>query len=172
MRIAAIDPGTTQSAFIVWDKDNGGVRKCVIETNEDVLDRVHCTTYDILAIEMIASYGMAVGREVFETCFWAGRFFQWSMYAHDNRPELVYRKDVKLHFCNTPRAKDTNIRQAILDRFGGKGVAKGLKNAPGPLYCIKSHGWAALAVALYTEDTLNLDSSNKSDKLSSHAGII
>ena len=62
---------------------------------------------------------------------------------------MIYRKDVKLHLCGSPRAKDSNIRQALIDRFGpGKEKAIGLKKTPGPLYGVKSHVWAALAVAV------------------------
>ena len=96
---------------------------------------------------MIASYGMPVGREVFETCVWIGRFQQaW----HD--PEavrLVYRRDVKLHLCGSPKAKDGNIRAALIDKLG----PVGLKSAPGPLYGVKSHAWAALAAAVTAAET-------------------
>nr|WP_307731851.1 hypothetical protein [Massilia sp. H27-R4] len=105
-----------------------------------------------LALEMIASYGMAVGREVFETCVWIGRFKQ-AWHAPD-QVELVYRKDVKLHLCGTPRAKDANVRAAIIDKFGpGKETAIGKKASPGPLYGVVSHAWAALAVAITASES-------------------
>jgi hypothetical protein len=62
----------------------------------------------------------------------------------------VFRKDVKLHLCNSPRAKDANVRQALLDRLGPQGT----KKAPGPTYGVKSHEWAALAVAVYGWDQI------------------
>jgi hypothetical protein len=94
-----------------------------------------------LAVEMIASYGMPVGREVFETCVWIGRFVQaWQPGAH----EFVYRRDVKMYLCGSNRAKDGNIRQALLDLVGPQGT----KKAPGPTYGLRGDEWAALAVAV------------------------
>lgn len=43
----------------------------------------------------------------------------------------IPRLKVKVHLCHDSRAKDANIRQAILDRFGGKAVAIGSKRQPG-----------------------------------------
>jgi hypothetical protein len=104
-------------------------------------------------IEMIASYGLPVGAEVFETCLWIGRLQERMLLGYLDA-KLIYRKDVKLHLCGTPRAKDANIRQALIDRYGGKTKAIGNKKTPGPLYGIKSHGWAALALAVTYYDTL------------------
>jgi hypothetical protein len=51
---------------------------------------------------------------------------------------------VKMHLCGTTKAKDSNIRQAIVDKFGGiQATKKG-----GSLYGINSHVWPALGVAL------------------------
>jgi hypothetical protein len=97
--------------------------------------------YDHVACEMIASYGMAVGASTFETCVWIGRFIEVSRVE----VELIFRKDIKLFLCGTMRAKDANIRQALLDKIGPQGT----KKTPGPTYGIKSHTWAALAVAVY-----------------------
>jgi hypothetical protein len=66
--ILALDPGTTQTGWVVYDGDQ--VVGSGVEPNAAMLEQVRC------AIEMIASYGMAVGREVFETCVWIGRFQQ------------------------------------------------------------------------------------------------
>jgi len=99
---------------------------------------------------MIASYGMAVGREVFETCLWIGRFMECA--RDPEAVNLVYRRDVKLHLCGTSKAKDANIRQALLDMFprtgGGKTPQVGTKGQPGPLFGVSSHAWAALGVAV------------------------
>ncbi len=106
-----------------------------------------------LAIEMIASYGMPVGKEIFETCVWIGRFVQ----AWGGPFTQVYRRDVKLHLCGQPRAKDANIRAALIDKFGpGKGKAIGTKKSPGPLYGMTADCWAALGVAVTYRDSMEL----------------
>ena len=145
--ILALDPGTTQTAYVCWD--GARVVECGIVANDELLAMLRSVgRYDgvqTVAVEMIASYGMPVGREVFETCVWIGRFVEnvkvpW---------RLVYRMDAKLHLCHVPRAKDGNIRQALLDRFGPVGT----KKSPGPLYGVKSHIWAALAVAVFATES-------------------
>lgn len=150
MRILAIDPGTTQSAFCLLV--DGKPVKCDKDANAEVLndlrDRNVFINVDLLAIEMIASYGMAVGKEVFETCLWIGRFMEaWQ--ARGGVVQLVYRREVKLHLCHTVRATDANVRAALLDHFGpGRELAVGVKRKPGPLYGIKGDEWSALAVAM------------------------
>lgn len=136
----AIDPGTTQSAYVVFDGQQ--VIKCGIDDNENVRKAIQYQgeSYQ-LAVEMVACYGMPVGKEVFETCLWVGRFIE----AFEGQHRLVYRKDVKLWLCGSMRAKDGNIRQALIDKYG----APGTKKEPGGTYGVKSHIWAALAVADY-----------------------
>jgi Holliday junction resolvasome RuvABC endonuclease subunit len=140
VRLLAIDPGTTESGS-VWFRD-GRLHDSAIMANADLLTVIRTSRPEEVAIEMIASYGMAVGREVFETCVWIGRLQQ---VAEDigARVTLIYRRDVKLHLCGNPRAKDPNIRQALIDLIGPQGT----KKAPGPTYGVKSHAWAALGVA-------------------------
>lgn len=147
MRILAIDPGTEQSGWVLFE--DGRVLYSGVDSNEVVLNLnlAADNDADILAIEMIASYGMAVGKEVFHTCRWVGRFQQAWPKPDDVR--LIYRKDVKMHLCGTPRAKDANIRKALIDKLGPQGT----KKSPGPTYGVKSHAWAALAVAVIAEET-------------------
>jgi len=141
--ILAIDPGTAKSAVVLFRR--GIVSYAEIVDNHDIVDTISNAAADHLAIEMIASYGMPVGKEVFETCVWIGRMIQqWG-----ENYSYVYRKDVKMHLCGSTRAKDSNIRQALIDRFGpGKDIAIGKKASPGPLYGFKKDLWAALAVAV------------------------
>ena len=104
----------------------------------------HWTQDDVLVIEQIASYGMAVGAEVFETCVWTGRFWQ----AWPARTERIRRVTVKSHLCRAANAKDANVRQALIDRFGGPACIK----KGGSLYKVKGDEWAALAVAVTWAD--------------------
>jgi len=144
MTLLAIDPGTTQSGFVVWDNRGLRIVDSGVLSNDEMRLRIHFDTRQQVtqvAIEMIASYGMAVGKEVFQTCLWIGRFMECS---ETGLPQLIYRKDVKIHLCGTARATDSNIRQALIDKLG----VVGTKRCPGPLYGVKSHAWPALAVAV------------------------
>ena len=140
MTIVAIDPGPVETAVVEWD----GFRPTFMEilSNEKTRDWLENQKGpSLIAVEMIASYGMAVGSSTFETCVWIGRFIEVARVD----VELIFRKDIKLFLCGTMRAKDANIRQALLDKIGPQGT----KKTPGPTYGIKSHTWAALAVAVY-----------------------
>ena len=154
-RILAIDPGTTESAYVwlgegcrIWDKAK--------MPNIDMLSFLRYDKQpDMAAIEMIASYGMPVGAEVFETCVWIGRF--WEVLVEKGvECAKVYRKDVKMYLCGTTRAKDSNIATAIVDiydpqRLFGR-MGKGTTKNRGPLYGFAKDMWAALAVGLYAQD--------------------
>lgn len=146
-RVIAIDPGPTESALVVLDGKD--VLDARFMSNEDVLyDLRIWEKTDPMVIEMIACYGMAVGSETFETCVWIGRFMQAYGAEHTHR---LTRGEIKLHLCHSVRAKDANVRQALIDRFG----VVGTKKNPGPLYGISNHLWAALAVAVTWHDRSN-----------------
>lgn len=149
--LIAIDPGNEQSGWVLFT--GRAVHSCGVMPNDELLQRLRGdwrVLGDALAIEMIASYGMPVGREVFQTCVWIGRFQQ--AWQAPELVRLVYRRDVKLHLCGTSQAKDGNIRQALLDLFprtgGGATPQVGTKGQPGPLYGVSSHAWPALGVAV------------------------
>lgn len=155
MRVLAIDPGDKESAWLVYnpespepivefDKGPNELLLTKLRHESDYDNRDHFANFDRVAIEMIASYGMPVGREVFETCVWIGRFIE----AWGGTHTLVYRKDVKLHLCQSMRAKDGNVAKALRDRFGGKGT----KQNPGGTYGISGDVWSALAVAVTYSD--------------------
>jgi len=148
--ILAIDPGNTESAYVLYDeKTRKPVRFGKVE-NSEILYMMPSFSIDAdkLVIEMIACYGMPVGKSVFETCVWIGRFVQ----AWRKDFEYMYRRTVKMHLCNSVKAKDSNVRQAVIDRYeptgGGKTPQIGTKSKPGILYGMSKDVWAAMGVAL------------------------
>ena len=157
MRLLAIDPGPEQSAALTYDTDKAqpiAWMKCANDVVRNLI--TSADDVDHLAIEGLASYGMPVGAEVFETAYWIGGFIERWLFGrpYSPRPRLIYRKDVKLHICGNTRAKDANVRQALIDRYGpGKERAVGLKKSPGPLYGLTSDCWSALAVAITAAET-------------------
>lgn len=149
--ILAIDPGYSQSAWVSYD--NGIPTEWGIWNNELVIGQIVNSSADLFVIERIASYGMAVGEEVFETCVWTGCFLQAWKNQHGSVPIRLFRKDIKIHLCGSTRAKDANVRQALIDRYGpSKEVAIGSKKNPGPLYGLSKDCWAALAVAVTADE--------------------
>lgn len=150
MRLIGLDPGTTESAWVMID--NGVPVEHEKEPNAVVLQNLRLGYWGmpLLCIEGIASYGMPVGKEVFETVRWTGRF-QEAWESRTGMVRIVYRREVKLFLCESVKANDASIRAAIIDRYGGKDAAIGVKARPGPLYGIKADRWSALAVALTVE---------------------
>jgi len=156
-RILAIDPGNTMSAFVLIDSDlrPAWFDKC---PNDDLLERLGdlvSPEYEgatRAAIEMVSAYGMPVGAEVFETCVWIGRFQQ--RLDQLVPVEFVKRGPIKVHHCNSSRAKDSNITQALVDRFaaGQRNKGKGTIAEPGWFYGFHTDLWQAYALAVYVAD--------------------
>ena len=154
--ILGIDPGCEYTAWVLADADTLQPVKFEKENNDAVrthlLELFEHGDYIETAIEMVASYGMPVGREVFETCVWIGRFTE----ALKGRCPItyIYRKDEKLAICNSPRANDATIKQALVDRFayGQPNHGKGTKKQPGWFCGFKQDVWAAYAVAVTYHD--------------------
>ncbi len=161
--IVGIDPGNRESAIVMIQPhdltpcfsakiDNADLRSILTPIMEGPR---HLYT---VGIECVASYGMAVGRDVFETAEWGGRIREIvARFADPLNIYRVYRRDVKLHICGSPKAKDSNIRAALIDRYpaigGGTIPQVGTSKSPGPLFGFSKDKWAALGVALTVAET-------------------
>lgn len=147
MRLLAIDPGPAESAWLLFDTDTFLPLRWEKTRNAEVLGAF--ASGEALAVEALASYGMPVGVETFETAYAIGAFERRWLDIGGPEPIRVYRREVKLHICGDSRAKDSNMRQALIDRYGGsRKAAIGLKASPGPLYGMSGDCWSALAVAI------------------------
>lgn len=157
--LLAIDPGSTHSGWVLIDVDTRrplAFDKAPNDTLLAALAGVELWTAGYAVIEMVASYGMAVGADVFETCVWIGRFQQTIEARTGVLPGLVKRLPVKVHHCHSARATDSNIRQALVDRFahGEPNHGKGTKAAPGWFHGFYADIWQAYALAVYVADQL------------------
>ncbi len=155
--LVAIDPGPEFSAYLILEAREPLV--CLLHgfvPNLDVLQLLEgmpLRSEAHLVVEMVSSYGMAVGWETFETVYWIGRFCQ--AWADDTTQARIYRAKIRSHICATARAGDAEIWRALVDRFGpSKDRAIGSKKSPGPLYGITSHERSALAVGVTYWDML------------------
>ena len=162
MEILAIDPGEKESGWLIFQPSGRKIRDAGVDSNQMVRDNLivwRGLGGIAVVIEDIQSYGMPVGRSTFETVRWMGRFEE---IMGSFGVMWLPRRAVKLHLCGSARAKDSNVRQALLDKFrdgqgGGKTPQIGTKKQPGPLYGISGHLWSALALAVtYTETKLGV----------------
>lgn len=148
MNIIAIDPGTAHSG--VATLAGGAWRFCAKAPNEALLRQLRgdedLPMLDLSAtvlIEEFKNYGMAVGESSIKTVLWSGRF-QEAWESRGGVVELIPRQAVKLHLCGSVRAKDANVRAALLDR-----LPAGTKRDPGPMFGCTSHAIQAAALAAY-----------------------
>ena len=179
--ILAIDPGRRMTGWVLLEPQPGPLPRLVEHGNtptSDFLERLRAHPAlgaDRAVAEHVGHYGtgMAAGADVFETCIFLGQMIEIL------RPlpvAKVRRQSVKTHLCGRPTAKDANVRQALIDRWGGDLTALGGKRcrpckgkgwsgrgrvrctacgghgwdvSPGPLYGVAQHAWSALAVGIY-----------------------
>jgi hypothetical protein len=182
MKFLSIDAGTNQSACVLMKDDAQDVMKVEYHAilPNDAMIRIIEEHYTNIVIEEVTHMGMPVGRDVFETVRWGGRFEQASI-AKGGQVTYIPRTRIKINLCGSAKAKDSNIRQALIDRYGGDQKAiggkkcrdckgktwRGRNHEPcesckktgyltpiGPLHGISSHVWSALAVAVtYLDET-------------------
>ena len=149
--ILAVDPGNVESAYCVIDKTNYKPIEFGKMENEKLRKKMakdlKMYPIDNFAIEMIASYGMPVGKEVFETCVWIGRFMETFKCKNTY---YIYRKEEKINLCGSMKAKDSNIRQALIDRFARFDFknGKGTKSNQDFFYGFSKDVWSAYAVGI------------------------
>lgn len=153
MKLMAIDPGNRMSAYVLLDTDTRNILAKGKVDNETMRNHLMVMFYEAVVIEQIAAMGMAVGAEVFETCVWSGRFIECAVRRSIPWHRLK-RTEIKIHLCGSMRAKDGNIRQALIDRYGGPD-AIGRKANPGRLYGVSADIWSALAVGTVWADQHN-----------------
>ena len=156
--LLAIDPGDEFSAFVFMGMDTYEPLYFAKEKNEEAIS--HMVSYikgsdtsivnvKNVACEMIASYGMGVGAHVFWTCVEIGKLTTILEQVGCN-VDYIYRKDEKMNLCKSMKAKDSNIRIALIDRFAqfDKKSGKGTKNNPDWFYGFSADCWQAYAVGV------------------------
>ena len=163
MKVFAIDPGNIESGYCLVEYKGDKITKILesgkVENNELLygLFRTYGMRYHDdppqLAIELIESYGMAVGRTVFDTCIWTGRFIQRVMDKKDVSAKVevnfITRREEKLEICKSVKANDSNIRRQLIDLYAQHDFqnGKGTKRDKDFFYGFKADMWAAFAVA-------------------------
>jgi hypothetical protein len=166
MKIVAIDPGERESGIVLFNADTDSVAAHHVLSNDDALEiltQLWEFNYEaVLVIEGATPYGSPLKSELIETLEWSGRFKQrWLDLG--GRVEKVTRTAVKKHLLGRVSGKDAEVRGMLMERWGGEHAALGTKAsgkgknritaAPGPLSGLKTHEWAALAVAVTYADT-------------------
>lgn len=167
-KILAIDPGTEKSGYVIVEHNEEEILK-VIECgkidNHELLSKIYGLRYGMsctcrntnyrLVIEKMTSYGARVGREVFDTCVWMGRFEEAASNPHLGRYgfsdiQYVDRREEKKTICGTIKANDSTVAQALISKYAPdtSNRGKGTKKSPGFFYGFAGDMWQAFAVAV------------------------
>jgi hypothetical protein len=146
--IFAIDPGNVESGYALIQMPDFKLLEFGKVENEELLSFLPYEAWqaDAFVIEMVASYGLPVGKDVFETCVWIGRFMQ----AAEKYCNFIYRKEEKMLLCGSMKAKDSNIRQELINRYAKFDYknGKGTKKNPDTFYGVSKDVWQAIAVGV------------------------
>jgi len=145
--ILGIDPGSAESAYTLIDTDYNILASDKLP-NAQFMVLLPQISVSAVAVESIQSYGMTVGREVFETCYMIGRVQQKSD-DMGRKVALYPRPEYTRRLCGVGKVNDAILRQALLLRFGGDKKGE-------PLFLLKgaTDKRSAFAVAVYHLDLM------------------
>lgn len=157
MIILALDVGTEQSGYCFMNSETYAPLEFGKIDNYQLLERiVMMGMYDVLVYEEFQSYGMPVGKSTITSITWNGRFIQA---AWDRKiPHVpIYRVEEKINLCGTTKAKDANLRQAMIDRFAKFDFknGKGTKDNRDWFYGFSKDAWSAAIIGVTYIDRLN-----------------
>lgn len=152
-RWLCLDPGDTKTGWVLYCPRTERVLEAGWEDNARVLQHLDALdVWDLVVCELFEPRGMAIGQHSVDTIVWTGRFMERARCPF----KTILRREVKLAICGSTRAKDGNIRQALIDLYVPVSQSKrpqGTKANPTPLTPLYSsagasnHTYAALAVA-------------------------
>lgn len=162
--VLGIDPGPTHSAFSAirpGEPPSKALKGCGYLENEKLLPVIrqwssfHGVSDAVLAIETYQNYNLRVGKDVFESIFWTGRFYEVWMNAHsDPTPPLrLTNPQIRGLLCHSSSATQSAVSEVLYGLFGpGRKNAIGTKKEPGPMSLYtpdpKNHLKDSLAVAV------------------------
>lgn len=152
--ILAVDPGTTESAYVIVDEFTLKPRMRGKISNEQLLlmvqsvDLFHDWEINHFVVEMVAGMGQAVGQETFDTAFWVGRF--WQAMPFKIPKTKIFRRDEKTALMGTQQCKDKDLINVLVERYapGQTNYGKGTDSHPGWFYGFKADIWQAYATAV------------------------
>jgi hypothetical protein len=141
--IFAVDAGSEKSAFVIFNPLTQCIESMGIEANADLLRTLVAPMHvSVFAFEKLTPYGFPVGKEVFETIEWNGRFRQ-AAERHNVTVFPVTRKACVVHHTRRSTGGDKEIRASMIARFPNEDIAR-----------CGSDIRSALAIAAYASDHL------------------
>ncbi len=163
--VIGIDPGPKEHAAVMLSRGNATVIEAdpltigaaIIACGADVC---------IFAFEQFAPYGSSLDDGSLRTIFETGRLVERLQVIPGLHCGMIFvglrRQQVKRYLVGRAACGDPQVRGALIERFGPtKELAVGTKKAPGPLYGISGHHWAALAVAVTASDQIQIEEAKR-----------
>lgn len=148
-RILAIDPGSERSGWVLYDPATRSVDLAGGETDDvELISMIRARSFTdaVLAFEVLAPWGQ-IRPELISTTLWCGRFAE-AWLGRGGEVAQATRTEVKVWLLGQSKGNDGDVNAALREIHGGARAAVGTKAAPGPLYTVRSHAWAALGVAV------------------------
>ena len=153
LNIFSIDPGPKESTFVrcTFTGETSLMGQPLVISgvgsidNEAMLLKLNDCFGATIVCEEMKFYGkdMNAGASCFDTARWSGRFEQ-KCAERGLKMEFMARATIKSFVAYSVRANDSAVRAALIGRYGEPGK----RSAPGVLYGIAGHAWAALAVGV------------------------